>query len=78
MLLCNICLVVVPLLGLRCDQVAKAQTPTFKIKYYHLDENGHEDQLAIQRHLMLWHFEGGVPFEPIYLCACHAALFSSG
>jgi superfamily II DNA helicase RecQ len=38
-LLCGICLVVVPLLGLGCDQVAKAQRPAYKVESYHLDEN---------------------------------------
>jgi hypothetical protein len=52
MLLCDISLVIVPLLGLGCDQVAKAQRPLFKVESYHLDENCGEDQLAVQQHLL--------------------------
>jgi superfamily II DNA helicase RecQ len=52
MLLRGITLVVVPLLGLGCDQVAKAQRTSFKVESYHLDENRGEDQLAIQRRLL--------------------------
>jgi superfamily II DNA helicase RecQ len=51
-LLRGITLVVVPLLGLGCDQVSKAQRPAFKVEAYHLDENRGEDQLAIQRRLL--------------------------
>jgi superfamily II DNA helicase RecQ len=48
MLLHGICLIVIPLLGLGCDQVAKTQRPGFKVESYHLDKNQGEDQLAIQ------------------------------
>jgi superfamily II DNA helicase RecQ len=51
-LLHGITLVVVPLLGLRCDQVVKAQRQRFKVKAYHLDNNRGEDQLAIQQRLL--------------------------
>ncbi len=47
-LLQGITLVVVPLLGLGCDQVAKAQHGRYKVEAYHLDENRGKDQLAIQ------------------------------
>jgi superfamily II DNA helicase RecQ len=48
----GISLVVVPLLGLGCDQVAKAQRPGSKVESYHLDKNCGEDQLAIQQRLL--------------------------
>jgi superfamily II DNA helicase RecQ len=51
-LLRGITLVVVPLLGLGCDQVAKAQRHRYKVEAFHLDENRGEDQLAIQRRLL--------------------------
>jgi superfamily II DNA helicase RecQ len=51
-LLRGISLVVVPLLGLGCDQVAKAQRPAYKVESYHLDENRREGMLAIQRRLL--------------------------
>jgi superfamily II DNA helicase RecQ len=51
-LLQGITLVVVPLLGLGCDQVAKAQRLRYKVESYHLDENRGEDHLAIQRRLL--------------------------
>jgi superfamily II DNA helicase RecQ len=51
-LLRGICLVVVPLLGLGCDQVVKAQRPDYKVESYHLDKNRGEDMLAIQRRLL--------------------------
>jgi superfamily II DNA helicase RecQ len=52
MLLHGISLVVVPLLSLGCDQVAKAQRPLFKVESYHLDKNCGEDHLAVQWHLL--------------------------
>jgi superfamily II DNA helicase RecQ len=51
-LLQGITLVVVPLLGLGCDQVAKAQRGRYKVEAYHLDKNRGEDQLAIQTRLL--------------------------
>jgi hypothetical protein len=46
-------IIVVPLLGLGCDQVAKAhQRPRFKVESSHFDENYGEDQLAIQQCLL--------------------------
>jgi hypothetical protein len=51
-LLRDICLVVVPLLGLGCDKVAKSQRPAYKVESYHLDENRGEGMLAIQRRLL--------------------------
>jgi superfamily II DNA helicase RecQ len=51
-LLRGITLVVVPLLGLGCDQVAKAQRRRYRVEAYHLDENRGEDQLALQRRLL--------------------------
>jgi superfamily II DNA helicase RecQ len=51
-LLRGITLVVVPLLGLGCDQVSKAQRRRHKVEAFHLDENRGEDQLAIQRRLL--------------------------
>jgi hypothetical protein len=47
-LLRGITLVVVPLLGLGCDQVAKAQHHRYKVKAYHLDKNRGNIQMAIQ------------------------------
>jgi superfamily II DNA helicase RecQ len=51
-LLRGITLVVVPLLGLGCDQVAKAQRRRHKVKVYHLEENRDDDQVAIQTRLL--------------------------
>jgi hypothetical protein len=51
-LLRGITLVVVPLLGLGCDQVAKAQRRRHKVEAYHLDENRGDDQVAIQTRLL--------------------------
>jgi superfamily II DNA helicase RecQ len=51
-LLRGITLVVVPLLGLGCDQVAKAHRLRYNVEAYHLDENRGEDQLAIQTRLL--------------------------
>jgi hypothetical protein len=42
----------VPLLGLGCDQVAKAQRQRFKVEVCHLDKNRGEDQLPIQQRLL--------------------------
>jgi hypothetical protein len=52
MMLWGICLVVIPLLDIGCDQVVKAQRPGFKVESYHLDENHGEDHLSIQRCLL--------------------------
>jgi superfamily II DNA helicase RecQ len=51
-LLRGITLVVVPLLGLGCDQVAKAHRRRYKVEAYHLDENRGNDQVAIQTRLL--------------------------
>jgi superfamily II DNA helicase RecQ len=52
-LLRGITLVVVPLLGLGCDQVAKAQRRLHhKVEAYHLDENRGDDQVALQQRLL--------------------------
>ncbi len=57
-LLGGITLVVVPLLGLGCDQVAKAQRRCFRVEAYLLNKNRGEDQLAIpQRLLSITHWQ---------------------
>jgi superfamily II DNA helicase RecQ len=48
-LLRSIMLIVVPLLGLGCDQVAKAKPSYHKVEAFHLDKNRGEGQLAIQQ-----------------------------
>jgi hypothetical protein len=48
----GITLVVVPLLGLGCDQVAKTQHCHYKIEAFHLDKNRGQYQLTIQQHLL--------------------------
>jgi hypothetical protein len=52
-LLHDITLMVVPLLGLGCDQVTKAHCHCYKVGACHLNENRGEDQLAIQM-CLLW------------------------
>jgi superfamily II DNA helicase RecQ len=48
-LLRGIMLMVMPLLGLGCDQVSKAQHHHYQVEAFHLDKNrSKEDQLAIQ------------------------------
>jgi superfamily II DNA helicase RecQ len=51
-LLQGITLLVVPLLGLGCDQVARVQHHCHKVEAFHLDKNRGEDQLAIQQCLL--------------------------
>jgi superfamily II DNA helicase RecQ len=51
-LLRGITLVVVPLLGLGCDQVAKAHHRRYKVEAYHLDKNRGDNQVAIQKRLL--------------------------
>jgi superfamily II DNA helicase RecQ len=83
-------LIVVPLLCLGCDQVAKAQHCCFKVNVFHLDENRRDDQLVIQQRLLsITHhhaqaiilftspqsLEEGLSWAPLLKCLSERKLF---
>jgi superfamily II DNA helicase RecQ len=51
-LLCGITLVLVPLIGLGCDQVAKDFLINERVKAYHLDEHRGNDHILLRDRLL--------------------------